>query len=456
MSLWLEKPPLLPKKIELLLAARAKVLLISEKPNEALKNLIKTSDSGITHRSRSWKLDDFANITLAIGDFDTRSDAEIFSGQARESNLSVHIINEADLSDFQFGSIVNRSPVIVAVSSDSHAPALEATIRKRIEMMLPLSLAEWAKRAKAISQILTESVPDLKTQKLIWDRFSQTAFKDPVEKIDDFIRSAAKMGRIYKSGSVTLVGAGPGDSELLTLKSVRALQSADVILFDRLVSDQVLELARRKAKRMLVGKRGGQASCRQDDINALMVKLAKQGKNVVRLKSGDPMIFGRAGEELAILKNEGIETAVIPGITAAMAAASRLGISLTHRDCSQSVKFITAHSRHGELPDLDWKSCADSQTTLIVYMGAKTAPKLAEALIAQGSSPKLPVIIAKGVSRADEEVTYHHLEDFLKIEINRDMPVLLGIGRVFEQGCIISASKTNQNTLSGDTRFLSA
>jgi len=360
------------------------------------------------------------------------------------------------LSDFQFGSIVNRSPVIVSISTDGAAPILAQSLRERIEMMLPASTAEWAKRAKSIGPTLHAAIPDSKTRKRIWDDFSQRAISDPVEKIDSFFKSALKFQKLSEPGCVTLVGAGPGDAELLTLKAVRALQSADVILFDRLVSDEVLELAQRKAKRMLVGKRGGQASCRQDDINALMVKLAKQGKNVVRLKSGDPMIFGRAGEEIAILENEGIETTVIPGITAAMAAASRLGISLTHRDCSQSVKFITAHSRHGELPELDWKSCADPQTTLMVYMGAKTAPKLAAALISKGASPKLPVMIAKGVSRDNEEVTYHHLEDFLKIEINRDMPVLLGIGRVFEQACIISAPKTNQNTLSGDTRFLSA
>lgn len=259
-----------------------------------------------------------------------------------------------------------------------------------------------------------------------------------------------------KIGKVTLVGAGPGDAQLLTLKAVKAMQSADVILFDRLVSDEVLDLARRETRRMLVGKRGGQASCRQDDINALMVKLAKQGKNVVRLKSGDPMIFGRAGEEIAILEGEGIETEIVPGITAAMAAASHLGVSLTHRDCAQSVKFMTAHSRHGALPNIDWKSCVDTQTTLMVYMGAKTAPKLAEALIGQGANPATPVMIAKGISRPEEEVTYHRLDDFLTMDINRKLPVLIGIGEVFAAKLTAFENYKFQNTSLEEARILTA
>ena len=237
-------------------------------------------------------------------------------------------------------------------------------------------------------------------------------------------------------GKVTLVGAGPGDAELLTIKAFRALQAADVILFDKLVSDEVLDLARREAKRMLVGKRGGQPSCRQDDINALMVKLAKQGKHVVRLKSGDPMIFGRAGEEISILEAEGILVDVVPGITSALAAAARLGVSLTHRDYAQSVKFVTAHSRKGELPELDWKSFAGTKSTLMIYMGAKTAPKLSKVLIEKGANPQTPVMIAKGIMRDEESIEFLRLCDLLELKIDRTAPVLIGIGNVFLERCI--------------------
>lgn len=441
-------------KTELLLAAGAKVKLVSQNPHEELQEIIDNPDYNLIHHTRDWSRNDFDDKRLALGDLENKVDAKQFVNMARAHGVPVNVIDQPEFCDFQFGSIVNRSPVIVSISTSGAAPILAQSIRTRIETMLPLSMADWAARAKSLRGELATKIPDLKSRKAIWKEFVRNAFSEPVDKIDGFFKSALSRSISSKTGKVTLVGAGPGDSELLTIKAVRALQSADVILFDKLVSDDVLELARREARRMLVGKRGGQASCRQDDINALMVKLAKQGKNVVRLKSGDPMIFGRAGEEITILENENIETEIVPGVTAALAAASRLGISLTHRDCAQSVKFITAHSRKGELPELDWRSCADSQTTLMVYMGARTAPKLAASLIDQGATPDVPVMIAKGISRRDEEISYHRLSDLLSLKINRDQPVLLGIGHVFSARLSEFKHQEIQNAGLGDLRFL--
>jgi uroporphyrin-III C-methyltransferase/precorrin-2 dehydrogenase/sirohydrochlorin ferrochelatase len=186
---------------------------------------------------------------------------------------------------------------------------------------------------------------------------------------------------------------------------VRALQSADVILFDDLVSSDVLELARREAKRLLVGKRAARESCRQEDINEMMLILARQGKHVVRLKSGDPMIFGRAGEEIEMLESHGIAVSVVPGVTAALALASRLGISLTHRDHAQSVRFVTGHSRKGVLPDtLNWVGLADPATTSVYYMSRRTLPEIVSQLRAQGMGLDTPAIIAGNVGRTDEQV----------------------------------------------------
>jgi len=233
---------------------------------------------------------------------------------------------------------------------------------------------------------------------------------------------------------VTLVGAGPGDAEFLTLKAVRALQAADVILFDDLVSNDVLELARREARRMLVGKRGGRDSCAQDDINATMIALARAGKNVVRLKGGDPMIFGRAGEEIARLEDEGIAVSVVPGVTSALAMAAELGISLTHRDHAQSVRFVTGHSRHGELPsDLDWAGLADPKTTTIFYMGGRTATRIAARLTGQGMDKATPVVIARSVARDGFSSWTGSLGDLATgiALIGWDEPVLIGVGAVF-------------------------
>lgn len=233
---------------------------------------------------------------------------------------------------------------------------------------------------------------------------------------------------------MTLVGAGPGDAELLTLKAVRALQAADVILFDDLVSAEVLELARREAKRMLVGKRGGRESCRQEDINDMMIRLAKAGKRVVRLKSGDPMIFGRAGEEIAALAAENIPVDVVPGITAASAMASRLGISLTHRDHAQSVRFITGHSRQGKLPEnIDWTSLADPAVTTVFYMGGRTAAAIQSSLLAHGMDASTPVAVVVSVTRANEQRWRGPLTQ-LSAAIERlgvNEPVLIGIGDAF-------------------------
>lgn len=208
-----------------------------------------------------------------------------------------------------------------------------------------------------------------------------------------------------RTGRVTLIGAGPGDAELLTLKAVRALQAADVVLIDALVEDAVLAFVRPDAARVTVGKRSGQASCRQEDINDLMVALARAGKHVVRLKSGDPTIFGRAGEELARLGEAGIPVEIVPGITAASAMAAAVGFSLTHRDHAQSVRFITGHSHRGGLPeDVDWQQVADPRTTTVFYMGGRLAPDIARRLIGEGLAAETPALAIASISRTEEQV----------------------------------------------------
>lgn len=232
-------------------------------------------------------------------------------------------------------------------------------------------------------------------------------------------------------GRVTLVGAGPGDPELLTLKAVRALGSADIVLFDDLIGEGILDFVHRKARCLAVGKRGGRASCKQGDIEDLMVKFARAGKHVVRLKSGDPMIFGRAGEEIARLEREGIAVEVVPGITAALAMAAGLGLSLTHRDHARSVRFVTGHSRHGTLPeDLDWSSLADPATTLVIYMGGRTAADLVARLTGAGLDPATPAVAVSAISRPNEQRWHgalHALPGGV-LPLGRDEPLLIGIG----------------------------
>jgi uroporphyrin-III C-methyltransferase/precorrin-2 dehydrogenase/sirohydrochlorin ferrochelatase len=237
-------------------------------------------------------------------------------------------------------------------------------------------------------------------------------------------------------GSVALVGAGPGDPELLTLRAVRALQSADVILFDDLVSADILDFARREAKKMLVGKSGYRPSCRQDDINALMISLAKSGRRVVRLKGGDPMIFGRADEEIGACRAAGIAVEVVPGITTAQGAASRLSVSLTRRGEARRVQYVTGHAASNDgrlLPDIDWASLADPAVTTVVYMPRATLPELVASAVQRGLDPQTPSVAVERATRGDERViaaTIAALPARLEAAAPTG-PVVVMIGRVF-------------------------
>ncbi len=352
-------------KAELLLACGAQVHVYCEKNrlSETFAALIAANPAFRFHPCQ-WHDGIFEDAALALADCETEEEAKRFFVSARAAGVPVNVIDRPDFCQFQFGSIVNRSPVVVSISTDGAAPILAQAIRRRIETLLPRELKDWGTLAQNIRDRVNRRLASSYLRRSFWERFVDRAFTEKLsltiqDKLLDDIESLT-VSPASKQGQVTLVGAGPGDAELLTLKAVRALQAADVILFDDLVSTDVLELARREAKRMLVGKRGGRTSCKHEDINAMMIRLAKAGKRVVRLKSGDPMIFGRAGEEIAALEHENIPVEVVPGITAASAMAARLGLSLTHRDHARSVCFVTGHSSHGKLPeDLDWKSLAN-------------------------------------------------------------------------------------------------
>ncbi len=429
-------------KVELLAACGARVDLYAEGNDEALAAFAGRTPqhptASVTLNRRLWAPADLDGAALAVGDCEDQAEARAFFAAARAAGVPVNVIDQPDFCEFQFGSIVNRSPVIVAISTDGAAPILAQTIRRKIETLLPKSLKAWAALAQSLRGAVNRVIEPGPRRRLFWERFADRVFSTmdtPEEGVGGVLfADAERLAGAPAIGHVTLVGAGPGDAELLTLKAVRALQAADVILFDDLVSSDVLELARREAKRMLVGKRGGRESCRQEDINAMMVKLAKAGKRVVRLKSGDPMVFGRAGEEIAHLDRENIPVDVIPGITAASAMASRLGLSLTHRDYAQSLRLVTGHSRHGGLPDdVDWAGIADPRSTAVFYMGGRTAGLIAEKLIGEGRSPETPAVIMSDVSRPTERSWRGALATIpLGIaEIGYDNPVLIAVGDVF-------------------------
>ena len=384
----------------------------------------------------AWREADFVGVSLAVADLDNTAEAGRFAAAAQGAGVPYNVIDKPAFCSFQFGAIVNRSPVVIGISTDGAAPMLGQAIRRRIETLLPAGLAPWAAAARAFRSSLKQMLPSPSRRQAFWRAFAEIAFTEtPDADPSARLRALAGAQSTARCGlpGVTLVGAGPGDAGLLTLNAVRALQAADVILFDNLVSQEVLDLARREAKRLLVGKRGGRESCRQEEINRLMVTLASQGRRVVRLKGGDPMIFGRAGEEIAALKAAGIPVAVVPGVTAASGAAARLGVSLTHRDCAQAVQLVTAHSRDGGLPQgIDWGRLADGRTTLMLYMGARTGAEAARCLLAAGLTADTPAVIMTAVSRPEEDIEVLTLSALAaRGRLDHEQPVLIGIGKVF-------------------------
>lgn len=427
-------------KAELLAAAGADVAIYAETPDSEMLGLIErgAAAGSLVWHDRPWSIDIFAGAAIAVGDFEDHAEAKAFRCAAKAAGVPVNTVDKPETCDFQFGSIVNRSPVVIGISTDGAAPILGQAIRRRIEMLIPQTLAGWAGRAQAIRERVMTALKPGPERRRFWEDFAESAFREKADAADDRAIEAriaeSRNGVNEGRGRVSLVGAGPGDADLLTIKAVRALQSADVILFDDLVSEEVLELARREAKRMMVGKRGQRESCAQGDINALMLKLARQGKHVVRLKSGDPMVFGRAGEEISALEAAGIPVTVVPGVTSAQAMAAALNRSLTHRDHAQSLTLMTGHSRKGELPEtIDWQRAAARNATVVIYMGAKQAAGIRAKLEAEGLSPETPVVAIASISRPEEARWCGRMADLVAgvATLPEGAPVLIGIGDVF-------------------------
>jgi len=365
--------------------------------------LLAAAGAAVVRLEKEWNAEQLEGAVIAVADLADRSEALRFVEVARAAGAVVNIIDQTDLCDIQFGTIVNRSPVVIAISTDGAAPMLGQSIRARIESVLPLGLSNWARAAKEWRPALKERLADFAARRGFWQRFVAAAWAatESQPTAGDF--EALLESTPQPKGRVTLVGAGPGDPELLTLKAVRALQSATVILYDQLVGADVLELARREARRIPVGKTGHGPSCKQSEINTMMVGLALSGENVVRLKGGDPMIFGRAAEEIDACAAAGIEVSVIPGISAAQGAASSLLMSLTERRHARRVQFVTGHGADGKLPeDIDWLTVADRNATTVLYMPRKTLNEFVRQALAKGLDPATPAIAIASASLPEQ------------------------------------------------------
>jgi uroporphyrin-III C-methyltransferase/precorrin-2 dehydrogenase/sirohydrochlorin ferrochelatase len=366
--------------------------------------------ANVTLIERLWTAQDFAGAALIFGAVFEDAEAQSIRSAAQAAAVPLNLADRPAYSDFIMGAIVNRSPLVIGVSTGGAAPVFAQAVRGRIETLIPSTFSAWARAAKGWRPEVLVSGLDFLARRDFWRRFTRLAFAD-IERAptladrDALLAETRGASEVSTRGRVTLVGAGPGDPELLTLKGLRVLAGADVVLFDDLVPASVLDLARREATRINVGKRGYAPSVRQEEISALLVSLANEGKNVVRLKGGDPMIFGRANEEIQAMRDAGLTVEIVPGVTAASAGAAAVGASLTNRETARRVQFITAHTKDGEFPDdFDWGALVDARATTVVYMGNRTLPALSKRLIAEGADPATPAFLIERASMPDERV----------------------------------------------------
>jgi len=390
----------------------------------------------LTFAERDVRDSDFAGAALAvIANGDDAEDRRL-AGLARAAHIPVNVVDRPELSDFSVPAIVDRSPVLVAISTEGTAPVLARRIRAMLEAALPLTTGRLAARAGAFRERLKTWLPDFSARRRVWERVFSA--EDPAALADlDEESFGARLEALAdeeatgaRHGLVQLVGAGPGDPELLTLKAQRALQSADVIVYDRLVSEGVLDYARRDAEFVFVGKRRGDHGRGQAYIHSLLVHHARAGRRVVRLKAGDPFVFGRAGEEIAALREAGAAVEVVPGITALAGCAATAQIPLTHRDHASAVTLVTGHVQAGS--ELDWRALAGADRTLAVYMGVSTAGEIAATLLEDGVAGTTPVAVLENGTCPEERRLYGRLAELPEL-VDREhvsSPALILIGQV--------------------------
>jgi uroporphyrin-III C-methyltransferase/precorrin-2 dehydrogenase/sirohydrochlorin ferrochelatase len=394
------------RKVAALLAAGAEVTVGAPTLGAELVRLV--VEGHVRHVEGNYRENWLDGVWLVVA---ATADAAINDAVARDAGhrrLFANIVDDAERSTFHVPAIVDRSPLLIAISSGGSAPMLARRLRERLEVLLDPGLGALAGLLERFRTRIRARLPTLASRR----RWYDALLDGPVEAhlrrqqpalAESALENALHARDVGAAGSVALVGAGPGDPGLLTLNALRALNRADVILYDRLVSAEVLALARRDAEFIDVGKSSGGHSTRQDAIHSLLLEHARRGRRIVRLKGGDPFVFGRGGEELEFLRAHAIACEVVPGITAALACAAYAGVPLTHRAHAQSVRFVTAHCRDS-LDTLDWHALAQERQTLAVYMGVGDLAALSGKLLAHGRAADTPFALVENGSRPEQRV----------------------------------------------------
>ncbi len=387
---------------------------------------------------RGYQASDLEGCRLVIAATDDSALNAQVSAEAQARSLPVNVVDAPALCTVIFPAIVDRSPLVVAVSSGGDAPVLARLIRAKLEAWIPSAYGELAGLAARFRHKVKALYPDVNQRRGFWE----SVFQGPVAErqlagqgaeAERLLQAMVDGAPVQQGGEVYLVGAGPGDPDLLTFRALRLMQQADVVLYDRLVAPAIIEMCRRDAERIYVGKRRADHAVPQDKINRLLVDLARQGKRVLRLKGGDPFIFGRGGEEIEELADEGIPFQVVPGITAASGCSAYGGIPLTHRDYAQSVRFVTGHLKDGT-SNLPWDDLVAPAQTLVFYMGLIGLPTICAELIRHGRAASTPAALVQQGTTRNQRVFTGTLADLPELVARHEVhaPTLVIVGEVVQ------------------------
>lgn len=424
------------RKLELIMKTPATITVVAPWVCDTVKQLAQNEkvtlierefeNSDLTHKDMVFIATDKGDVNQHIHDL------------ARANKVLVNVVDNTPLCQFITPSIVDRSPIVIAMSSGGVAPVLLRYLRQKLETVLPANLSRLGAFSEKFREKVKQTLNGVTARRYFWEDVLDGDIAEMVEKGQDnkaddafelALQAAAQAKKV--EGQVYLVGAGPGDPDLLTFRALRLMQKADVVVYDRLVSPQILELVRRDAEKIYVGKAKSNHTLPQDDINQLMVDEAKKGNRVVRLKGGDPFIFGRGGEEIQTLIKHGIEFQVVPGITAASGASSYAGIPLTHRDHAQSVVFATGHLKNSTI-DLNWPALAQKNQTAVFYMGLTGLPIICEKLIEHGLDANTPIALVQSATTEKQAVLTGTLSNIVakQEEAQLQPPTLIIVGSV--------------------------
>lgn len=422
------------RKARLLAQAGARVNVVTLELHPQLGQLLE--ETGGSCQLRGWQPGDCKGHVLVVAATEDHQLNTAIAAEAKALGLPVNVVDTPELCSVIFPAIVDRSPLMVAVSSGGRAPVLARLVRAKIETVLPAGYGKLAGLGQKYREAVKQRFADLQQRRVFWEEtfqgpVAEQVFAGNLAQAEQMVQDKLQGQPAAVEGEVYLVGAGPGDPDLLTFKALRLMQQADVVLYDRLVAPEIVEMCRRDADRIYVGKAASNHSLPQDKINQKLVELAREGKRVLRLKGGDPFIFGRGGEEIEELAQHGVPFQVVPGITSASGCSCYSGIPLTHRDYAQSVRFVTGHPKDGNL-NLPWSELVSTTQTVVFYMGLGTLPDIARQLMANGRAPATPVAVIERGTTTQQRVILGTLSDIHQriVEEKVESPSLIIVGEV--------------------------